>query len=387
MAPALVETATITQTDYNFKSGVGQYKEAAFGGPKVFEKELELRGTDKHAPAKYPNYLPVWNEKVKYAPLEPFEHYEHGKDADPAFPNLLKDAKVADLTANIGAEVTGVQLSKLTDAGKDELALFVAQKKVVAFRDQDFADLAIKDALDIGGYFGRHHIHPTSGAPEGYPEVHLVHRGTDDTSARDFFEERTNSITWHSDVTYEKQPPGTTFLYLLDGPAAGGDTLFANQAAAYNRLSAEFRKRLQGLKVVHSAVEQADNSKNRGGIVRREAVTSIHPLVRTHPVTGEKALFVNPQFSRRIVGFKKEESDFLLNFLYDHIAKGQDFQARVKWAPGTVVVWDNRVTAHSALLDWDDGARRHLARITPQAEAPFETPFEERTGSAPGFEY
>lgn len=389
MAPALVETApAVEQPQVNFKSGVGQYKEAAFGGPKVFKKELELRGTDKHAPARYPNYLPTWdNEKETgvYPPLEPFEHTEHGKDADPSFPNLLKDAKVADLTANIGAEVHGVQLSKLTAAGKDELALFVAQKKVVAFRDQDFADLDIRDALDFGGYFGRHHIHPTSGAPEGYPEVHLVHRGTDDTTARDFFEERTNSITWHSDVTYEKQPPGTTFLYLLDGPAAGGDTLFANQAAAYRRLSPEFRKRLHGLKVVHSGIEQADNSRNRGGIVRREAVTSIHPLVRTHPATGEKALFVNPQFSRRIIGFKKEESDFLLNFLYDHIAKGQDFQARVKWAPNTVVVWDNRVTAHSALLDWDDGARRHLARITPQAEAPYETDFEET--KVAGFEY
>jgi sulfonate dioxygenase len=164
----------------------------------------------------------------------------------------LKDAKVTDITANIGAEVHGIQLSKLTDAGKDELALFVAQKKVVAFRDQDFADIPIKDALSFGGYFGRHHIHPTSGAPEGYPEVHLVHRGTDDTTARDFFEERTNSVTWHSDVTYENQPPGTTILYVLDGPAAGGDTLFCNQVAAYHRLSPEFRKRLQGLKVVHS---------------------------------------------------------------------------------------------------------------------------------------
>jgi sulfonate dioxygenase len=188
----------------------------------------------------------------RYPPLELFEHSEHGKNADHTFPNLLKGAEVADLTANIGAEVTGVQLSKLTDAGKDELALFVAEKKVVAFRGQDFAELPIQDALNFGGYFGRHHIHPTSGAPDGYPEVHLVHRGSDDTSARDFFAERTNSITWHSDVTYEKQPPGTTFLLLLDGPAAGGDTLFANQAAAYNRLSPEFQKRLHGLKVVHS---------------------------------------------------------------------------------------------------------------------------------------
>jgi sulfonate dioxygenase len=175
----------------------------------------------------------------------------------------LKDAKVTDITANIGAEVHGVQLSKLTDAGKNELALFVAQKKVVAFRDQDFADLPIQEALDIGGYFGRHHIHPTSGAPEGYPEVHLVHRGTDDTTARDFFEERTNSITWHSDVTYEKQPPGTTFLYVLDSPSAGGDTLFANQVVAYQRLSPEFRKRLQGLKVVHSGKHHLCNAFDR----------------------------------------------------------------------------------------------------------------------------
>lgn len=184
--------------------------------------------------------------------MEPFTHVEHGKDADPTFSSLLKDATVSDLTANIGAEVRGIQLSTLTSTQKDELAFFVAQKKVVAFRDQDFADLPIKDALEFGSYFGRHHVHPTSGAPEGYPEVHLVHRGTDDTSIREFFEERTNSIAWHSDVTYEKQPPGTTFLYILDGPDAGGDTLFANQAAAYARLSPEFRKRLHGLRVVHS---------------------------------------------------------------------------------------------------------------------------------------
>lgn len=109
--------------------------------------------------------------------------------------------------------------------------------------------------------------------------------------------------------------------------------------------------------------------------MRREPVTSIHPVVRTHPATGEKALYVNPQFTRHIIGYKQEESDNLLNILYDHIALGQDFQVRVKWAPKTVVVWDNRVTAHSATLDWANGQRRHVARITPQAERPVETPF------------
>jgi sulfonate dioxygenase len=374
MAPALVE---VQRPAVNFADkGIADYKEAYIGGPRAYKQDAEVRGTANQPPARYPNYLPTWDPEKKYPPLQPFVHTEHGKDADPNFPRLLENAKVTYLTSNIGVEINGVQLSSLTDKGKDELALFVAKRKVVAFRNQNFADLPIQDALDFGGYFGRHHIHPTSGAPQGFPEIHLVHRGAEDTTARDFFEERTNSVTWHSDVTYEQQPPGTTFLYLLDGPVSGGDTLFASQTEAYNRLSPEFRKRLHGLKAIHSAVEQADNSKNRGGVVRREPVTSIHPIVRTHPSTGEKALFVNPQFTRRIVGYKKEESDFLLKFLFDHIAKGQDFQARVKWAPGTVVVWDNRVTTHSALLDWDDGQRRHLARITPQAERPEETPFD-----------
>jgi sulfonate dioxygenase len=305
--------------------------------------------------------------------LKPFEHIEHGKDADPTFKTLLPaGSKIENITSSIGAEVWGTQLSSLSDEGKDELALLVAQKKVVAFRDQDFASLPIEKALEFGRYFGRLHMHPASGAPAGFPEVHLVHRGADDQSARAFFDNRTNSIAWHSDVTYEQQPPGTTFLYALDVPTAGGDTLFVNQAKAYERLSPAFRERLLGLKAVHSGYEQAESALAKGGIVRRDPVSSIHPVIRTHPVTGEKAIYVNPQFTRYIIGFKQEESQYLLKFLYDHIALSQDLQCRVKWAPGTVVVWDNRVTAHSAQIDWENGERRHIARITPQAEQPVE---------------
>lgn len=280
----------------------------------------------------------------RYPPLVPFTHYEHGKDADPSFPDLLQGATVTELTGNIGAEIRGIQLSKLSDKAKDQLALFVAQKKVVAFREQDLADLPIQEAKDFGAYFGRHHMHQTSGAPKGHPEIHLVHRGAGDTTAKDFFNSRTNSVTWHSDITFEEQPPGTTFLYTLDTPTAGGDTLFANMAEAYNRLSPAFQERLHGLEAIHSGVEQAESSRFRGGQVRREPVMNAHPIVRTHPATGEKALFVNPQFTRRIVGMKQEESEWLLKFLYDHIALSQDLQCRVKWAPGTVVVWDVSLT-------------------------------------------
>lgn len=130
-------------------------------------------------------------------------------------------------------------------------------------------------------------------------------------------------------------------------------------ALAYSRLSPEFQKRLHGLKAVHSGVEQINSSVSNGGIGRRDPVLSEHPIVRTHPVTGEKALYVNPQCKRHkhytrsyvqgtnhtsvtryIVGYKKEESDFLLKFLYDHIALSQDLQCRVRWRSGTVVVWD-----------------------------------------------
>lgn len=254
------------------------------------------------------------NDVTRYPPLEHFEHYDHGKDADPKFPDLFPKglAEVDEITPFIGSEVHGVQLSKLSKAGKDQLALYVAQRRVVgssitsipnnnymltstAFRDQDFASLPIQEAVDYAGYFGRHHIHQTSGAPKGFPEIHLVFRGADDRTGAKFLEQRTNTITWHSDVTFEKQPPGTTFLYVLDGPSTGGDTLFGDMVQAYKRLSPEFRKRLHGLKAVHSGIDQVNASLNGGGIARRDPITSEHPIVRTHPVTGEKALYVNPQ--------------------------------------------------------------------------------------------
>ncbi|KAK4188453.1 hypothetical protein QBC35DRAFT_195743 [Podospora australis] len=374
MAPSAVETTTTTLPNIaSLKLASGPYKELATG---KFDKDAEA-GLKGHQAAKYPHYLPTWNREEKFAPLQPFEHYEHGKDADTTFPNLLpQGVEVTNLTPTIGTEVKGIQLSTLSNAGKDELARFVAERKVVAFRDQDLRDLSIQEALDWGSYFGRHHIHPTSGAPEGYPEIHLVHRGAGDNSVDKFFENRTSSVAWHSDVSYEAQPPGTTFLYIFDKPETGGDTIFVDAVEAYNRLSPLFQERLHGLKATHSGVEQANASLSRGGIVRREPVINEHPIVRTHPATGEKALYVNPQFTRDIVGLKKEESDALLKFLYDHIAYGADFQARVKWQEGTVVVWDNRVTQHSALIDWKNAQRRHLARITPQAERPFETPFK-----------
>ena len=185
--------------------------------------------------------------------------------------------------------------------------------------------------------FGRLHIHPTSGQPKDLPEYHLVYRdGLKKPGFAGYDPNKLSSSGWHSDVTYELQPPGLTTLFLYANPASGGDTAFLSQVgqyliltqqrplltrwstvAAYNKLSVPFREWLETLSVVHSGVEQAEYSRrgNRGGVVKREPVENVHPLVRRHPVTGEKAIFVNKQFSRRIVGLKSEESDAVLNLL------------------------------------------------------------------------
>lgn len=187
--------------------------------------------------------------------------------------------------------------------------------------------------------------------------------------------DRASSTAWHSDVSYELQPPGLTALFLFDSPPSGGDTGYVDQRHAYKRLTPSFAAYLETLSVVHSGVDQANSTREgkRGKEqVKRAPVENIHPLVRRHPVTGEKALYVNRVFSRRIVGLKIEESDALLNFLYHHIEIGQESQVRVGWKPRTVVLWDNRITAHTANIDFDGTpARRHGARITPQAERPF----------------
>ena len=223
-------------------------------------------------------------------------HKEHGIDADKALPEILGPSVTRqDIAPNIGTILSGVQISSLSEAGKDQLALFAAQRKVLVLREQNFAHLPIKDALKFGEYFGRHHIHPTSGAPKGHPEVHIIHRAPNDRAAESLLASRTSTIAWHSDVTYEKQPPGTTFLYILDAPSTGGDTLFVDMVEAYRRLSPGFRERLHGLKAVHSGVEQAQSARSTDSVVRREPVSHAHPIVRTHPATGEKALFINPQ--------------------------------------------------------------------------------------------
>ncbi|KAG8713325.1 hypothetical protein FRC08_013388 [Ceratobasidium sp. 394] len=286
---------------------------------------------------------------------------------------LRNATRVRDLTPKIGTEITGIDLTTLDGAGRDQLALEVARRGVVVFRDQPkFLTQTAEQFKEWGSYFGRLHVHPTSGHPAAIPELHLVYRDSSQTLNHEQLN-RTSTTLWHSDVSYERQPPGLTTFFLLSQPSSGGDTAFVSQVQALKKLSPPFVAFLRTLTAVHSGVQQAEYSRSgrRGGVVRRDPVEHVHPVVRRHPVTGEEALYVNQQFTTRIVGLKQEESDNILNFLYNHTARVADAQVRVNWEPNTVVIWDNRVTAHTAIIDFtDSGERRHGARITPQAEKP-----------------
>lgn len=243
--------------------------------------------------AEHPEYLPTWNPEEKYEALKFFAHEDPGSRADPALPHLFpkgSEHKAKKITPKLGTQVTGVQLSQLSSEGKDELALFVAQRGVVVFRDQDWALKGPEYVTEYGRHFGRLHIHPTSGAPKGFPELHITYRRPDPLEFERTFHHKTANVAWHSDISYELQPPGVTFFAVLEGPEAGGDTIFADTVEAYKRLSPEFQKRLEGLHALHSSKSQAQNAVGNGGVEKRKPVEHVHPLIRTHPVTKEKLI-------------------------------------------------------------------------------------------------
>ncbi|KAI1192707.1 hypothetical protein F5X97DRAFT_337347 [Nemania serpens] len=332
----------------------------------------------QHTTYGYTNYLPVYDEETTFPPTEPFDFVDRGLAADKAKPHLLglndPNVKIAKLTPRIGTEISGLQLSELSDVQKNELALLVAERGVVVFRGQDFKDIGIERQKEFGRYFGRLHVHPVGAHVEGALEFHNIYIGPDNLYRTQFRSDSFTTTGFHSDVSYEHQPPGITVLTLLAVPETGGDTTWTSQVAAYERLSEPIKKLLEGLRAEHSGFPQAENSRLRGKLVRREPVKSDHPIVRVHPVTGEKALFVNPGFTKRIIGLKREESNAILQLLYQHISQSQDVQVRVKWDDRTVSLWDNRVTAHTAISDYDvrqeaEGLR-HGFRITTLGESP-----------------
>ncbi|KAJ3494510.1 hypothetical protein NLJ89_g10792 [Agrocybe chaxingu] len=206
MAPSVAQLESVTAT----VDPVQAIKENIKAQPKA-------EATEDKGPS-YPFYYPYFDVNEKFAPLEIFEHEEPGLRADPKKPHLLTpNVTTTDISPYLGTEVKGVQISQLSKEGLDELALFVAERKLVVFRDQDFKDIGADRQIEIAKHFGPIQRHPTSGNVKGYPEFHVVYRDP----KHDFFREysganRASHLQWHSDVSYEKQPPGTTFFFILD---------------------------------------------------------------------------------------------------------------------------------------------------------------------------
>ncbi|EWG38589.1 hypothetical protein FVEG_01776 [Fusarium verticillioides 7600] len=320
----------------------------------------------------YPAYLPTRSDGYNAPVAVPlFEAEEPGLRADPAKANLLKGATTADITPRIGTEVRGVQISALGREGLDELALLAAERGVVVFRDQDFADVGFDRQREIVKHYGPLHQHPTMGYPKGTgPEFHVVYADEKSGNLRKLLGPRTTYDLWHIDQTFTPNVPSTTFFWVLEIPeSGGGDTAFTSLTAAYEALSPAFRETLHGLKLHHTSASEGEVRRVGQERALAEAINATHPLVIKHPVTGKPALFVNPTIARQVEGFLPEESDHLLSFLKNHI-RSMDFSCRVKWEKGTVVVWDQRGTAHSAVPDFRDNERRHMVRIIPYGSKP-----------------
>lgn len=187
---------------------------------------------------------------------------------------------------------------------------------------------------------------------------------------RDLLGPHTSYDFWHIDQTFTQNVPSTTFFWVLESPAnGGGDTAFTSLTAAYEALSPSYRATLADLEIEHTSASRGEVARVGTERALKESVNATHPLVIAHPVTRKPALFVNPAMGRTVKGFKPEESDHLLGFLHNHI-KSLDFSCRVRWARGTVVVWDQRTAAHTAIPDFEAGARRHMVRIIPYGAKP-----------------
>lgn len=263
------------------------------------------------------------------------------------------------LTPIIGAEIGGVDVSApLPKRQMDEIHRALAENGVIFFRDQT---LTPEQHLSFGRAFGRLHIHPAAPHAPGYPELMIVQTGKDSP--------RANGEGWHSDVSCDPEPPMGSILYIHRCPPAGGDTLFASMYAAYEALSARMKAYLDGLLALHDGEDAYRGTyKNLGVADKPVYPRSEHPVIRIHPVTGRKALYVNRGFTQRLLGVPRDESAAMLSYLYDH-AENPLFQCRFRWRENSVAFWDNRCVQHRAMWDYWPHTRSGF-RVTIAGDKP-----------------
>jgi len=265
------------------------------------------------------------------------------------------------LTPTIGAEIHGVDLSQpLDEATREEIRAAFLQHQVVFFRNQD---INLDQHKAFGRLFGELHIHPASPGPEGHPEILIIHADENSTYVA--------GNAWHSDVSCDPEPPLGSILHLHTVPPSGGDTMFASMYAAYEALSEPMKRFLCGLTATHTSNHVYRGRYKDKGVedADKEYPSAEHPVVRTHPETGRKALFVNGTFTTRINGLKANEGKALLKFLCEHLVR-PEFICRFRWEEKSIAFWDNRCVQHYALWDYFPQVR-HGLRVTIKGDRPF----------------
>ncbi len=263
------------------------------------------------------------------------------------------------MTPAIGAEILDIDLAA-TDIANSIPAIRAALLKfgVIFFRDQT---LTQDQHIAFARHFGDLEIHPATPKDQPNPEVLRIEHGP---------QSRGQENNWHSDVTWRERPSLGSILLALDVPECGGDTLFANMHLAYERLSVQMQRFCEGLTAVHDIARVFAKRLGKAPEELHEKYPPMrHPVIRTHPETGQRAIYVNTGFTSHIEGLSDKESRWLLDHLYTS-AMDVEIQCRFRWRAGSIAFWDNRVCQHLAVSDYFP-ARRVMERVTIAGDTPY----------------
>jgi taurine dioxygenase len=281
----------------------------------------------------------------------------------------FEEIEVSPIAGYIGAEIGGVDLSKpLPDRAVAEIRGALLAHKVIFFRDQKQVGHA--EQIAFARRFGQlTYAHPHEDEPfEEYPEILPI----DTRRYQERYGRRLTSYEsrWHTDVTPAVNPPAASILRAVNVPAFGGDTQWTNLVAAYESLSAPLRSLADRLRAEHRFGLHLQEDSKYLARIRENPLVAEHPVVRVHPETGERALFVSPGFTSHIVGIPRHESDALLQLFFEQIQRPA-FTVRFRWQPGDIAFWDNRATAHLAPQDLAHlDVERVLYRVTLTGDVP-----------------
>ena len=268
--------------------------------------------------------------------------------------------EVDPLTPAIGAEINGVDLAQpLDEQTFDEIHDAWMKHLVIFFRDQD---LTLDQHKAFGRYFGDLHIHPAAPGPEGHPEIFAIHTDKDST-----FSEGNG---WHSDVSCDEEPPMGSILRLHTLPATGGDTLFCNTYLVYDNLSDNMKSHLDGLTAIHEGEQIFRGRYANEGVddSGKNYPRAEHPLLRTHPATGRKSVYVNQAFTTGSKELRYTEARSLLEYLFEQIERPK-YQCRFRWRKNSIAMWDNRCAQHYAMWDYHPYTRSGY-RVTVKGDRP-----------------